>query len=278
MAHCSGLASAVTAARPVATAAFQSRQGNGGKHTFVNLTGHGNMADIKVVLPGDAVDTRLSEEGAAEQETPVLRLGPGLTQTHDGVSAICAGVLHSNSETNQWWVVSNKRRYVPAEGEPVIGVVVARHGEGYRVDIGSAHDALLPLLAFEGATRRNKPNLAVGTVVYARVVVANSVMDPEIECYNSNTGKSEGYGELAEGFMFRCSLGLARRLMDSRAPVLNAIGADTPFEVAVGLNGRVWINTENPETTVLVSNAIRNSEYLDAKQCKQMVKELLESQ
>ena len=34
-------------------------------------------------------------------------------------------------------------------------------GEGFRVDIGSAHPASLDSLAFEGATKRNKPNLKV---------------------------------------------------------------------------------------------------------------------
>ncbi|KAJ2064509.1 exosome non-catalytic core subunit rrp40 [Coemansia sp. S146] len=242
------------------------------------------MASVKVVLPGDIIDTRREEEDTAQQESnvedgaTVIRLGPGLVQSSESVSAVTAGVLHSNSETNRWWVAGNKRRYVAAVGEPVVGVVVARHGEGYRVDIGSAHDALLPQLAFEGATKRNKPNLAVGTVVYGRVVVANSVMDPEIECFNSNTGKSEGYGELSEGFMFKCSLGLARRLIDTKAPVLAALGNGVPFEVAVGVNGRVWVNAESVATTILVANAIRNSEYLDAKQCRQMVKELLEKQ
>ncbi|KAJ1882553.1 exosome non-catalytic core subunit rrp40 [Coemansia sp. RSA 486] len=231
------------------------------------------MAEVKVVIPGDAVDTHMEVDG---QEQRVLRLGPGLGHIGDTISAVNAGVLHSSDDGSQYWVVSNKRRYVAAESEPVIGVVVARHAEGYRVDIGSAHDALLPLLAFEGATKRNKPNLAIGTTVYARVSVANSLMDPEIECYNANTGKSEGYGELSEGFMFKCSLGLARRLFSSKAPVLNALGAKIPFEVAVGLNGRVWINTEAPETTVLVANAIKNSEFLDAKQCRQMVNELLD--
>ncbi|KAJ1952024.1 exosome non-catalytic core subunit rrp40 [Linderina pennispora] len=235
------------------------------------------MADAKVVIPGDIIDTTIHME-TGDGDDSVVRLGPGLTQINDSVTSISAGVLHSNPETHQHWVVSNKRRYVPAEGEPVVGVVVARHGEGYRVDIGSAHDALLPLLAFEGATKRNKPNLAVGTVVYGRVVVANPVMDPEIECYNSNTGKAEGYGELSSGFVFQCSLGLARRLMDAQAPVLNALGDEVPFEAAVGLNGRVWVHAETPAATILVTNAIRNSEFLDARQTKQMVKELLARQ
>lgn len=52
-------------------------------------------------------------------------------------------------------------QYVPAPQESVLGVVLGRSGEGWRVDIGSAHSALLDGLAFEGATKRSKPNLKV---------------------------------------------------------------------------------------------------------------------
>lgn len=45
----------------------------------------------------------------------------------------------------------------------MIGVVTARvgGGEAYRVDIGSAHPAQLDGLAFESATKRNRPMLKV---------------------------------------------------------------------------------------------------------------------
>lgn len=52
-------------------------------------------------------------------------------------------------------------QYVQAPQESVIGIVLGRSGEGWRVDIGSAHPALLDGLAFEGATKRSKPNLKV---------------------------------------------------------------------------------------------------------------------
>lgn len=55
-------------------------------------------------------------------------------------------------------------QYVPAAQEFVVGVVTARLGESYRVDIGSAHSANLDALAFEGATKRNRPNLKVRNV------------------------------------------------------------------------------------------------------------------
>ena len=43
----------------------------------------------------------------------------------------------------------------------MIGVITQKIGEGFRVDTGSAHSASLDGLAFEGATKRNKPNLKV---------------------------------------------------------------------------------------------------------------------
>jgi hypothetical protein len=61
---------------------------------------------------------------------------------------------------------------VPAAQEPVIGIVSARQGEGWRVDIGSAHQASLDGLAFEGASRRNRPNLKV-----CRVLILSSKIE-----------------------------------------------------------------------------------------------------
>ena len=118
---------------------------------------------------------------------------------------------------------------MPAPQEPVIGIVSARQGEGWRVDIGSAHQASLDGLAFEGASRRNRPNLKVcrvsimfsqicavnghqvNSLVYARVSLAHKDMDPELECFDAQTRKSEGFGELKEGFLVRCSLKMSRK-------------------------------------------------------------------
>ena len=57
-------------------------------------------------------------------------------------------------------------QYVPAPQESVVGIIAGRSGEGWRVDIGAAHFALLDGLAFEGATKRNKPNLKVKVLFY----------------------------------------------------------------------------------------------------------------
>jgi exosome complex component RRP40 len=54
-------------------------------------------------------------------------------------------------------------QYIPSSKESVLGTIIARHAEGYRVDIGSSQMAQLDALAFEGATKRSKPNLKVSS-------------------------------------------------------------------------------------------------------------------
>lgn len=52
---------------------------------------------------------------------------------------------------------------MPALNDSVIGVITGKGNEQYRVDIGAAHPAILPMLAFENATKRNRPNLKVSS-------------------------------------------------------------------------------------------------------------------
>jgi len=107
-------------------------------------------------------------------------------------------------------------QYTPTAEDLVIGTVVERHPENYRVHIGGSQLARLPALAFEGATKRSKPNIQVGALIYARVDVAIKDMEPELSCTSPHfkkewvTGQSF-FGELTGGYSFDCSLRLARR-------------------------------------------------------------------
>ena len=65
-------------------------------------------------------------------------------------------------------LMQRANQYVPANRDLVLGTIIARHAEGYRVDIGSSSMATLDALAFEGATKRSKPNLKVSLRVLPR--------------------------------------------------------------------------------------------------------------
>lgn len=64
-------------------------------------------------------------------------------------------------------------------------------------------------------------------------------------------------------------------LSSATCPVLEALGKKLSFEIATGLNGRVWVNAAAPRSVIIVANAIMNSETLSATQQRIMVEKLL---
>ena len=50
----------------------------------------------------------------------------------------------------------------------------------------------------------------IGDLVYAKLSIANKDMEPELTCIDTG-GKSNGLGQLSDGFMITVSLGLARK-------------------------------------------------------------------
>ncbi len=88
-------------------------------------------------------------------------------------------------------------------GDAVVGTVVERHSDAYNVDLGGPFTAVLPALAFEGATRRNRPSLAPGDLVYARVTAASRDADPELACTDA-AGKVHRF--LGENMFFELNI------------------------------------------------------------------------
>ena len=149
----------------------------------------------------------------------------------------------------------------------------------------TAH-ALLPVLAFESATKKTRPLLAPGSLVYARVALCDRHMDAELECVAPATGKADGLGPLVGGTLVAVSLGFARRLLmpaaagpaGSGVVVLEALeAAGLAFETAVGRNGRVWVNSESTPGVIVVCRALRETDErgLDVGAQKKLVRRLI---
>ncbi|KDP31104.1 hypothetical protein JCGZ_11480 [Jatropha curcas] len=223
----------------------------------------------KLVVPGDVVID------LSTMSNQTIKLGGGLRQDCDAISVTKSGKLRF-SKPNKYWVEGSQKRYVPCAEDSVLGIVVDSKAENFLVDIKGPTLAFLPVLAFEGGTRRNIPKFEVGTLLYVRVVKANPGMNPELSCTDAS-GKAAEFGVLKDGYMFECSTGLSRMLLSSpTCPVLEALGNKLSFEIAVGLNGRVWVNATSPSTVIIVANAIMNSETLSGVQQKIMVEKLLQ--
>jgi exosome complex component RRP40 len=255
------------------------------------------------VLPGDPIDHDLIPK---HQNRP-LKLGPGLRFIPPSqVVPTKAGELVADARKNSIWVdhpggrvrdspsnpprlltrlTGSASQYLPTTGDFVIGTVRASASDIYYVSIAEYYpNAILPQLSFEMATKKSRPMLGPGAVVYARVSLANKYMDTELECVSPSTGKADGLGPLAGGMVFSISLGMARRLLmarsveDGKVVVLQELEtAGAAFETAVGRNGRIWVDSASAKTIIALGRAITETDEknLNVEMQKKLVRKLI---
>ncbi|KAI4089312.1 MAG: hypothetical protein L6R37_008064 [Teloschistes peruensis] len=130
-----------------------------------------------------------------------LKLGPGLRHTPPStVTTTFAGLLSVDRKKNAIWVEHNTGKYIPIPNDVVIATIHHSSTDSFHCSLAPYTSlALLPHLAFESATKKTRPQLSSGALIYARVVSASKYQDPEVACFNPSTGKSEGMGELKGG-------------------------------------------------------------------------------
>jgi exosome complex component RRP40 len=208
-----------------------------------------------IVFPGDHIESTKKPSN-------------GINKSMDGLMATKAGVLKESKKFVG--VVNSQKRYVPNLGDFVIGRVSYKTHEFYRVDIGSAYSATLDALSFEGASKRNRPNLIIGSLVYCQVTLADKDLDPEVVCVNA-AGKADGMGELLEGYMITCSLGMASSLTNNNHPILKRVSEIIPFELVAGVNGRVWVKASTIKSQILLMNLIQSADGLPPSELSSLI-------
>ena len=245
------------------------------------------MASKTLVLPGETISPDILP--IPTNPNLLLKLGPGLRHVPPStITSTIAGPLCVDQKKNAIWVENNSGRvnqsigrtflvvytdilpskqYIPQPNDLIIATVHHSSTDFYSCSI-TPHTtfAQLPQLAFEGATKKTRPQLNSGSLIYARVLTASKHTDPEIVCYNPSTGKSEGMGELKGGMVFDVSMAMARRLLmakqreDGGIAVLEEIAEKMAFEVAVGRNGKVWVKSGGVKETLLVGRALQEAD------------------
>ncbi|EEP81942.1 conserved hypothetical protein [Uncinocarpus reesii 1704] len=215
------------------------------------------MSFPSILLPGDTVPNPLQ---SSNSNPP--KLGSNLHILSEATSpkpitSTQTGLLLPDHKRNSLAILPfPHRRYIPQANDLVIAQV-QRSSADYFYCTLSPHTPHVSLaqLAFEGATRKTRPQLKNGELVYARVLSVGVGPGAEIEltCVNPATGKAEpgGLGPLTGGMVFDVSVGLTGRLMSSGGSggvvVLEELGkkleSQGGFEIAVGKNGRVWVDS-----------------------------------
>lgn len=219
------------------------------------MTENDETINDRIVMPGEVVKEAMDLAGKNKK----VVLGPGLRKQGQTILSSRSGVL--KRKANVFFVDSFQKRYIPSRNEGVVGTVIAKAGDIFRVDIGSSEPASLSYLAFEGATKKSRPDVNVGDVLYAKILIANRDLEPELICVDSY-GRKENMGVLSDGIIFNCSINLVRKILNPKCPLLMRLKDEVPFECAVGMNGRIWIRGRNVKETVAIGNAIMAAEYI----------------
>ena len=133
----------------------------------------------------------------------------------------------------------------------------------YKLDINDRFEATLESEAFQGATKRNKPNLELGDLVYCKVDKSTSYMQPVAVCTSIRNTKAwhtgqATFGALKKGVVYDCEIEMCQKML-SRAgkDFLKQLGKKVSFELIVGYNGRIWINAEEPKEMVFIFNVMK---------------------
>uniref|UniRef100_A0A8P4G1S9 Ribosomal RNA-processing protein 40 n=1 Tax=Dicentrarchus labrax TaxID=13489 RepID=A0A8P4G1S9_DICLA len=220
----------------------------------------------EVLLPGDEfcfqTDDTISLTDPGRPEKVVC--GPGLRRSGDRLLVCKSGVLR-HKQPNMFWMDSQQRRYVPAKGETVIGIVTVKSGDVFKVDFGGSEQASLSYLAFEG-----RPRGTVGDLVFSQFIIANKDMEPELVCMDSS-GRANGMGVFGGGgLLFIVSLGLVRRLLAPHSEVLADLQQLFPCELVLGMNGRLWVRSSSIQQTLVIANLLQSCDTMTAQQRQQL--------
>jgi exosome complex component RRP40 len=136
------------------------------------------------VMPGEDVTSSVTSGSKS------IKIGPGLVQVGSRVQTVAPGVLKYRAPSN-YWVETNRKRYYPKVDDQIVGLIEQVAGDFYTVNIFSGSNCILNRQAFEGATKRNKPELKRGDILYARVIKANKDCDIELSCISTTGSKKE---------------------------------------------------------------------------------------
>lgn len=222
-----------------------------------------------LIFPGDELNL--------DSQKPTT-LGPGLyynpvTQEIEPTNA-GVEVVTETKRGQTAYVEFNSKRYVPAVGDYVIGVIVGQFSDSYKVSLSSFSSSVtLSYMAFPNASKKNRPTLKIGDLVYARVCAAEKELEAEIECLDSTTGKDAGFGLLEGGMVAEVSVAFARAMLfDQKFPFLKMLSQFTQFEVAIGVNGKVWLKCDELRNTLACYRSILECQKIPVAQYKDTIK------
>jgi exosome complex component RRP40 len=167
------------------------------------------------------------------------------------------------------------RYYSPKVDDFVIGTITYKSSEFYKVDIGSYTHAILNSKDFEGATKKIKPNLNIGDVIFARVDKLNKYDSPALSCIseteNKNWASGESYfGVLKDGMVYNFPKVHTWDYISNNY-ALERLRDYISYEICIGYNGKVYINSDLLENMSKIYEVLLKSTKLTEDEAEKLL-------
>lgn len=238
---------------------------------------------LNLVIPGDNITISDSQINNNNNNNNIS-LGPNVTLTNENtLQPLTSGLFITTTSkkntisSNLYYVDSSSGRYIPQVGDLVIGTIIGQFGDYYRVSLNEfSKEVILNIYAFPNASKKNRPRLQIRELIYARVSSNEKSVDVELSCIDPTTGKDGGFGVLNNGYTFNISCAYARFLLFTpNAPVLKKMVEKLQFEIAIGVNGKIWIKSDNSKSTMLCAYIITESQKWKQNEISENIDKLI---
>lgn len=213
----------------------------------------------EVVVPGDLLDTG------------TLKAGNGTYVADGNIYASKLGIKSVRS--NYVNVIPLGGRYIPFQGDTVIGKVIDLGPSNWLVDINSPYPAPLhvnevPWRVEFGDTARY---LNVGDVLLSKILIVDETKRVQV------TMKEPGLRKLQGGQIIEITHSKVPRVIGKGGSMIQMIKSFTNCRIFVGQNGRIWLDGEIDNIIYAIRAIKMIEEEAQTMRLTERVKEYLES-
>jgi exosome complex component RRP4 len=179
--------------------------------------------------------------------------GEGAFRENDKILALKVGLAYVDNRLLK--VIPLGGKYLPKDGDTVIGKIVDIGMYGWRVDFGWPFFATIPL---RDGSRDFIPNgadlsqyYALGEYVSCKItkVIGSKIIDASM--------KLPGTKKLTNGRLIKVQPTRVPRIIGKQGSMISLIKEHTDCFIVVGQNGYVWISGSEPDKQLLAVKAIR---------------------
>ncbi|MCD6458330.1 MAG: RNA-binding protein [Thermoproteales archaeon] len=200
----------------------------------------------QVVIPGETI-----AYGKYDLQGPVYVLKQRVYSKVIGVVEV--------DEKKKINLIPLKGKYVPREGDFIIGKIVDVGITGWTVDINAPYKAVLPaseVLAkpTDAAKLDLSEILDIGDLIVAKVIAFDYTRDPLLTIKESKLGK------ITKGTLVEITPVKIPRVIGRKGSMINMIKSILNVELVVGKNGRILVVGDDPLKEALAVIAIKKIE------------------